>query len=86
MPLFWRVEPKKHHGIMIIDELRINENFRRKGCGKRLLRASLKDATFFLGKDGYDLEKVLSLLGKITCLQENSTRRSASKKYGLKDL
>lgn len=75
--LFWRVEAEKHHGIMVIDELRIDEKFRRKGFGERLLRASIEDAKTVFGKDGYVLRKTL-----VTTGEENVAARKLYEKIG----
>lgn len=85
--LFWQVEAEKHHGVMIIDELWIDEKFRRKGFRERLLRASLKDSQSFFGKDGYSLRKAL-----VTTGEDNAPARKLYEKIGfqksavLKDL
>ena len=85
--LFWRVEADKHHGIIVIDDFWINEKFRRKGLGEKLLRSSIEDAKTFLEKDNYILRKVL-----LTTAQDNKPARKLYEKVGfqktavLKDL
>jgi len=53
----------------VIDELWIDEGFRRKGLGEKLLRASIKNAKTFFEKDGFVLRKFWSPQRKITSLQ-----------------
>jgi ribosomal protein S18 acetylase RimI-like enzyme len=85
--LFWRVESEKHHGIIVIDELWIEEEFRRKGLGERLLRDSIEAATSFFEKDGSVLRKVV-----VTTAEDNAPARRLYEKVGfhncavLKDL
>jgi len=77
--LFWRVESERHHGIAVIDDLWIDERFRRKGLGEKLLRASIEDAKNFLKKDGYVLRKVL-----VTTAENNEPARRLYEKIGFK--
>jgi ribosomal protein S18 acetylase RimI-like enzyme len=77
--LFWRVESEEHHGIIVVDELHIDEKFRRKGLGERLLRAAIEDAKAFLEKDGHVLRKVL-----VTTTQDNKPARKLYEKIGFK--
>jgi len=85
--LFWRVESEKHHGIIVIDELWIEEKFRRQGLGERLLRASIEAAMDFFETDGFVLRKVL-----VTTAEDNAPARRLYEKLGfhncavLKDL
>jgi len=85
--LFWRVEEEKHHGIAVIEDLWIDEKFRRRGFGEKLLRTTVEDAKTFFGKDGYILRKVV-----VTTAQDNKPARRLYEKIGfqksavLKDL
>jgi len=77
--LFWRVESEKHHGIAVIDEVWMDERFRRKGLGEKLLRASIEDAKNFFEKDGFVLRKVL-----VTTAENNEAGRRLYEKTGFK--
>jgi ribosomal protein S18 acetylase RimI-like enzyme len=85
--LFWRVESERHHGIVVIDELWVDEKFRRKGLGEKLLRTSIEDAKNFFKRDGFVLKKVL-----VTTAEDNEPARKLYEKIGfqksavLKDL
>jgi ribosomal protein S18 acetylase RimI-like enzyme len=58
--LFWRVESERHHGIVVIDELWVDEKFRRKGLGEKLLRTSIEDAKKLLQKRWFCFKKSFS--------------------------
>jgi ribosomal protein S18 acetylase RimI-like enzyme len=77
--LFWRVESEKHHGIAVIDEVWMEERFRRKGLGEKLLRASIEDAKNFFEKSGFVLRKVL-----VTTAENNEAGRRLYEKTGFK--
>jgi len=77
--LFWRVESERHHGIVVIDELYIDERFRRKGLGERLLRKSIEDAKNFFEKDSFVLRKVL-----VTTAEDNEPAKRLYEKVGFK--
>jgi len=75
--LFWRVEAERHHGIIVIDDLWIDEKFRRKGFGEKLLRISIEDAKTFFQRDKYVLRKVL-----VMTAQNNKPARKLYEKIG----
>jgi ribosomal protein S18 acetylase RimI-like enzyme len=75
--LFWRVESERHHGIVVIDELWVDEKFRRRGLGEKLLRTSIEDAKNFFKKDGFILRKVL-----VTTAEDNEPARKLYEKIG----
>jgi ribosomal protein S18 acetylase RimI-like enzyme len=75
--LFWRVESERHHGIAVIDELWVDEKFRRKGLGEKLLRTSIEDAKNFFKRDGFVLRKVL-----VTTAEDNEPAIKLYEKIG----
>ncbi len=60
---FWNVMEEKHHGLTEIGDLWIDEGFRRKGLGERLLRTAIEDMKRFFAKENYTLRKVLVTTG-----------------------
>ena len=60
---FWNVVEEKHHGLTEIGDLWIDEGFRRKGLGERLLRTVIEDMKRFFAKENYTLRKVLVTTG-----------------------
>jgi len=60
---FWNVMEEKHHGLTEIGDLWIDEGFRRKGLGERLLRTVIEDMKRFFAKENYTLRKVLVTTG-----------------------
>ena len=74
---FWRVESERHHGIVVIDELWVDEKFRRKGLGEKLLRTSIEDAKNFFKRDGFVLRKVL-----VTTAEDNEPAIKLYEKIG----
>lgn len=85
--LFWQVESEKHHGIIVIGDLWIEEKFRSRGLGEKLLRTAISDAVTIFEKDGFVLRKVL-----VTTAEDNVPARRLYEKIGfqkcavLKDL
>jgi ribosomal protein S18 acetylase RimI-like enzyme len=77
--LFWRVEGERHHGIIVIDELWIEEPFRRRGLGEKLLRTVIEDAKNLFSKFGFVLRKVL-----VTTAEDNVPARKLYEKIGFK--
>jgi ribosomal protein S18 acetylase RimI-like enzyme len=77
--LFWRGEAERHHGIAVVDDLWIDEKFRRKGYGEKLLRTAIEDAKTFFEKDSHLLRKVL-----VTTGQDNKPARKLYRKIGFK--
>lgn len=75
--LTWRVESEKHHGIMVIDDLWIEERFRRRGLGQKLVKASIKDADDVFHKSGFVLRKVM-----LTTAEDNAPARRFYEKLG----
>jgi len=60
---FWNVVEEKHHGLTEIGDLWIDEGFRRKGLGERLLRTVIEDMKRFFAKENCTLRKVLVTTG-----------------------
>jgi ribosomal protein S18 acetylase RimI-like enzyme len=62
--IFWNVMEEKHHGLAEIGDFWIDQNFRRKGLGERLLRTVIEDMKRFFKKDAHILRKVLVTTGE----------------------
>jgi ribosomal protein S18 acetylase RimI-like enzyme len=75
--LTWRVESEKHHGIMVLDDLWIEEGFRRRGLGEKLVKASIEDAEGVFRKAGFALRKVM-----LTTAEDNVSARRLYEKLG----
>jgi ribosomal protein S18 acetylase RimI-like enzyme len=60
---FWSVVEEKHHGLTEIVDIWIDEGFRGRGLGERLLRTIIKDMKQFFTKDNQTLRKVLVTTG-----------------------
>jgi ribosomal protein S18 acetylase RimI-like enzyme len=75
--LFWKVVEEKHHGLAEIGEFWIDENFRRKGFGERLLRTSIDDMREFYASNDQKLRKVL-----VTTGEDNEAARNLYEKVG----
>jgi ribosomal protein S18 acetylase RimI-like enzyme len=61
--LFWNVVEEKHHGIAEIADLWIDEDFRRRGLGEKLLTAAIEDMKQSFAEDDYAVRKVLVTTG-----------------------
>lgn len=85
--LFWNVVEEKHHGLAEIVDLWIDEGFRRRGLGEKLLRSAIENMRQVFEKDGYKLRKALATTG-----EDNEPAMKLYKKIGfeksavLKDL
>jgi len=75
--LTWRVESEKHHGIMVLDDLWIEEGFRRRGLGEKLVKVSIEDAEGVFRKAGFALRKVM-----LTTAEDNVSARRLYEKLG----
>ena len=56
---FWRIEGEKYSGLGWIENLWVEELYRRKGLGERLLRKSIDDMRVFFERDDIRLRKVI---------------------------
>ena len=77
--IFWNSVEEKHHGLTNIQDLYIDEKFRRKGLGERLLRASIEDMKKLYPKHRYTLRKVY-----VTTGEENKPARNLYEKIGFR--
>lgn len=75
--LFWNVKEEKHHGLTEIAELWVDENFRRKGLGEKLLRVAIDDMIRYFVKRGHQLRKVL-----VTTSEDSEPARRLYEKMG----
>jgi len=62
--IFWNVVEEKHHGLAEIGDFWIDESFRRRGLGERLLRTIIEDMKQFFAKENFALRKVLVTTGE----------------------
>ncbi len=77
--IFWNIVEEKHHGLTNIQDLWIEEKFRRKGLGEKLLRSSIEDMKELYAKHRYALRKVF-----VTTGEENSPARYLYEKIGFR--
>jgi ribosomal protein S18 acetylase RimI-like enzyme len=77
--IFWNSVEEKHHGLTNIQDLYIDEKFRRKGLGERLLRASIEDMKKLYAKHRYTLRKVY-----VTTGEDNKPARNLYEKIGFR--
>jgi ribosomal protein S18 acetylase RimI-like enzyme len=61
--LFWNVMEEKHHGLAEIRDFWIDENFRRRGLGEKLLRLAIRDMKQLFAGHDLALRKVLVTTG-----------------------
>lgn len=62
--LFWNVVEEKHHGLTEIRDFWIDEHFRRKGFGERLLRFAIEDMKQLFNEGDYVFRKVMVTTGE----------------------
>lgn len=74
--LFWNVVEEKHHGLTEICDLWVDEDFRRKGFGEKLL-AAIDDMQQFFRNGGHVLRKVI-----VTTGEDNEPARKLYEKVG----
>jgi ribosomal protein S18 acetylase RimI-like enzyme len=75
--LFWNVMEEKHHGLAQIVDFWIDENFRRRGLGEKLLRLVIGDMKQLFAAHHYPLRKVL-----VTTDEDNMPARKLYEKMG----
>ena len=56
---FWRIEGEKYSGLGWIENLWVEERYRRLNLGEMLLRKSIEDMRVFFEKDAIELRKVV---------------------------
>ena len=77
--LFWNSVEEKHHGLTNIQDLWIDERFRRKGLGEKLLRSSIEDMKKLYANNRYALRKVF-----VTTGENNKPAKNLYEKVGFK--
>lgn len=77
--IFWNTVEEKHHGLTNIQDFYIDEKFRRKGLGEKLLRSSIEDMKKLYAKHHYVLRKVL-----VTTGENNKPARNLYEKIGFR--
>jgi ribosomal protein S18 acetylase RimI-like enzyme len=77
---FWNVVEEKHHGVTEIGDLWIDEDYRRKGLGEKLLRTIIEDMTRFFAKENHALRKVL-----VTTGDDNEPAKRLYEKIGFRE-
>lgn len=75
--IFWNVVEEKHHGLAEIGDFWIDENFRRKGLGERLLRTAIEDMKQFFAKHNFTIRKIL-----VTTGEDNEPAKKLYEKIG----
>jgi ribosomal protein S18 acetylase RimI-like enzyme len=77
--VFWNVVEEKHHGLTEIGDLWIDEGFRRRGLGEKLLRTVIEDMKQFFAKENCTLRKVL-----VTTGDDNELAKKLYEKVGFR--
>jgi ribosomal protein S18 acetylase RimI-like enzyme len=77
--IFWNTVEEKHHGLTNIQDLWIDEKFRRKGLGEKLLCSSIEDMKKLYAKHRYTLRKVF-----VTTGEKNDPARNLYEKIGFR--
>jgi ribosomal protein S18 acetylase RimI-like enzyme len=77
--IFWNVVEEKHHGLTEIRDFWIDENFRRRGFGEKLLRTTIEDMEQFFRKGGYVFRKAL-----VTTGEDNEPAKKLYEKAGFR--
>jgi ribosomal protein S18 acetylase RimI-like enzyme len=75
--LFWNVKEEKHHGLVEIVDFWIDESFRRRGLGEKLLRLVIEDMKQLFAAHRCPLRKVLATTG-----EDNMPARKLYEKVG----
>jgi len=78
--LFWNVVEEKHHGLADVRDFWIDENFRRRGLGERLLRLVIEDIKQIFAKDNFTLRKIM-----VTTGSDNIAAKSLYEKVGFQE-
>jgi ribosomal protein S18 acetylase RimI-like enzyme len=77
--VFWNVVEEKHHGLTEIGDLWIDEGFRRRGLGEKLLRTVIEDMKQFFAEENHTLRKVL-----VTTGDDNEPAKKLYEKIGFR--
>ena len=77
--LFWNSVEEKHHGITNVQDLWIEESFRRKGMGEKLLQSAVEDMKKLYSSHRYRLRKVF-----VTTGENNKPARNLYEKVGFR--
>lgn len=77
--IFWNTVEEKHHGLTNIQDLWIDEKFRRKGLGEKLLRSSIEDMKKLYAEHRSALRKVY-----VTTGEKNNPARKLYRKIGFR--
>jgi len=75
--LFWNVVEEKHHGLTEVRDFWIDESFRRRGLGERILRSAIKDMKRLFAENDFVLRKVM-----VTTGDDNVPARKLYEKVG----
>jgi ribosomal protein S18 acetylase RimI-like enzyme len=75
--LFWNVAEERHHELAEIRDLWVDEGFRKRGFGEKLLRAAIDDMERFFRNGGNVLGKVM-----VTTGEDNGPARKLYEKVG----
>lgn len=79
--LFWNTVEERHHGLAQVADLWIDENFRRKGLGEKLLRTVIEDMKQFFATSNHVLRKVV-----VTTGDDNEPAKKLYEKVGFKEV
>jgi len=78
---FWRIEGEKYSGLGWIENLWVEEQYRRMNLGEKLLRRSIEDMKVFFEKDNKRLRKVV-----LTTQEERASARKLYEKIGFRSV
>ena len=78
---FWRIEGEKYSGLGWIENLWVEERYRRMNLGERLLKRSIEDMKVFFEKDNKRLRKVV-----LTTQVERASARKLYEKIGFRSV
>jgi len=77
--IFWNSVEEKHHGIANVQDLWVDNSFRRKGLGEKLLRSAIEDMKELYSDNHYSLRKIL-----VTTGENNKPARNLYEKVGFR--
>jgi ribosomal protein S18 acetylase RimI-like enzyme len=76
---FWRIEGERYSGLGWIENLWVEERYRRMNLGEKLLKRSIEDMKVFFEKDNKKLRKVV-----LTTQVERASARKLYEKIGFR--